>query len=337
VVVGLAADTALDLLPAVHQHARRGLAARRIGRGRHGALRREHPIQGGHWMSTVRFGLDISTSAADGAEPVRAAKRAEELGFDFVSASDHPCGDSPSFETWTMLTWIAASTSRVGIASRVLGVPYRAPAMVAKMAESLDRLSGNRLILGLGAGYSDDEFRAFGLGVPTPREKVDGLAEAITVIRGLWTEPDFSFDGRIHHTDHADLEPKPARAIPIWLGTFGPRALAVTGRLADGWIPSHGYVAIDQVLTMRSRVLEAARDAGRDPAELTCAYNVSVRIDAAAARDPDMVTGSVDAVVDQLTSFIGLGFTTLNLMPLGPDTDHQTELLAAEVIPALRA
>jgi alkanesulfonate monooxygenase SsuD/methylene tetrahydromethanopterin reductase-like flavin-dependent oxidoreductase (luciferase family) len=287
-------------------------------------------------MSTVQFGINVSTSAADGADPVRDATRAEGLGFDFVSASDHPCGDSPSFETWTMLTWIAASTSRIGIATRVLGVPYRAPAMVAKMAESLDRLSGGRLILGLGAGYSDDEFRAFGLGVPTPREKVDGLAEALTVIRGLWTEPDFSFDGRIHHTDHADLEPKPARRIPVWLGTFGPRALAVTGRLADGWIPSHGYVPMDEVIVMRTRVLDAARDAGRDPAQLTCAYNVSVRIDPTAEADPDIVTGSVDSVVEQLAGFIDLGFSTLNLMPRGPDIAEQTEVLATKVIPALR-
>ena len=241
-----------------------------------------------------------------------------------MSASDHPCGDSPSFETWTMLTWIAASTSRIGIATRVLGVPYRAPAMVAKMAESLDRLSGGRLILGLGGGYSDDEFRAFGLGVPTPREKVDGLAEAITVIRGLWTERDFSYDGSIHRTEHANLEPKPARAIPVWLGTFGPRALGVTGRLADGWIPSHGYVPVDEVIAMRTRVLDAARDAGRDPAELTCAYNVTVRVDASAGPDAETVTGSVDSVVEQLAGFIGLGHPPPTPTPRSPHIPEQT-------------
>src|SRR5438105_4714442 len=115
------------------------------------------------------FGLNVSTSAESGADPVRDALLAERLGFDYVSASDHPCGSRPSYETWTMLSWIAARTSRIKIATRVLGVPYRPPAMVAKMAETLHRLSGNRLILGLGGGYSDAEFRAFGLPVPTPR------------------------------------------------------------------------------------------------------------------------------------------------------------------------
>lgn len=288
-------------------------------------------------MSTLQFGLNVSTSAAKGADPVTTALRAERLGFDFISVSDHPCGNQPSYETWTMLTWIAAATSRIGIASRVLGVPYRAPAMLAKMAESLERLCGGRLILGLGGGGSDDEFRAFGLGVPAPRDKVDGLAEAITVIRGLWTQPAFTFAGRIHRTDAADLEPKPARRIPIWLGTFGPRALQVTGRLADGWIPSHGYMTLEELSVMRARVLDAARSAGRDPDEITCAYNVPVRVTDDPEHDPDDVSGSVEALADQLAGFVNLGFSTLNLMPQGPDVAEQTELLATQVIPAIRA
>src|SRR5206468_1605420 len=104
-------------------------------------------------------------------------------------------------EVWTMLTWIAARTSRVGIATRVLGIPYRPPAMVAKMAATLDLLSGGRLILGLGGGYSDEEFRAFGLGVPTPREKVDGLEDAIRIAQGLWTQSEFTFEGTRYRTE----------------------------------------------------------------------------------------------------------------------------------------
>jgi probable F420-dependent oxidoreductase len=288
-------------------------------------------------MTILQFGLNISASVTERADPVAAAQRAEALGFDFVSASDHPGSSSPNFETWTMLTWIAAATSRIKIATRVLGLPYRPPAMVAKMAETLDRLSGGRLILGLGAGHSDDEFRRFGLNVPTPRDKIDGLAEAITVIRGLWTETEFSFAGRIHQTEQADFEPKPAHPIPIWLGTFGPRALRVTGRLADGWIPSHGYVALDELPAMRARVLEAARAAGRDPAGFTCAYNVPVRIDGRAGSDPGLVSGSANAVVEQLASFAKLGFTTFNFMPQGPDVAEQTELITTEIIPALRS
>src|SRR5919198_6664926 len=109
-------------------------------------------------MAAIQFGLNISTTADQGADPVGDAKRAEELGFDFVSSSDHPGTSSPNYETWTMLSWIAASTSRIGIATRVLGVPFRPPALLAKMAATLDALSGGRLILGLGGGSGDDEF-----------------------------------------------------------------------------------------------------------------------------------------------------------------------------------
>jgi alkanesulfonate monooxygenase SsuD/methylene tetrahydromethanopterin reductase-like flavin-dependent oxidoreductase (luciferase family) len=284
----------------------------------------------------LQFGLSIPADASPGADPVALARRAEDLGFDFVSSSDHPCGREPSYEAWTMLAWIAASTSRIKVATKVLGVPYRNPAMVAKMAESLDRLSGGRLILGLGGGYSDEEFRAFGLGVPTPAEKVDGLAEAIAVIRGLWSRPAFTFDGRYHRTTEADLEPKPAHHIPVWLGTFGPKALALTGRLADGWIPSLGHVSADELIVMRDRVLAAARAAGRD-GEVTCALNLQVQVDEHPDADPSVVAGPPGAVAERLTWFARAGFTALNFIPAGRPYDEQTERLAREVLPTVNA
>jgi alkanesulfonate monooxygenase SsuD/methylene tetrahydromethanopterin reductase-like flavin-dependent oxidoreductase (luciferase family) len=288
-------------------------------------------------MTNLLFGLAVSPSAAEGADPVRDAVAAEELGFDFVSASDHPCGRQPTYEVWTMLAWIAAATSRIRIATRVLGVPYRPPAMVAKMAETLDRLSGGRLILGLGGGYSDEEFRAFGLRVPSPRDKVQGLEEAIGIIRGLWSEPEFSFTGRLYHTDRADLEPKPDHRIPVWLGTFGPRALALTGRLADGWIPSHGFAPPDEASAMRRRILAAARDAGREQADITCAYHIQVHVGDRVDPASGVVAGPAEAVAGQLIGFVGLGFTALSLAPVGPDPAVQASRLAEEVMPAVRA
>ncbi|MCF6476398.1 LLM class flavin-dependent oxidoreductase [Nonomuraea sp. MG754425] len=284
----------------------------------------------------MRIGLNISTSAAPGADPVADARRAEELGFDFVSASDHPCTAHPSHETWTMLSWIAAATTRIEIATRVLGVPYRNVAMVAKMSETFDRLSGGRLILGLGGGYSDEEFRAFGMPVPTARQKVDGLAEAVQIIRGLWSEESFTFKGHHHHTEHARIEPKPARRIPIWLGTFGPRALAVTGRLADGWIPSYSFAGPGEITAMRERLLAAARQAGRAPEEITCAYNIAIRVDEHAKPAVGTLAGSPSLLIDTLRGFQDLGFSVLNFMPVGDAPDEQAERLAREIVPALR-
>jgi alkanesulfonate monooxygenase SsuD/methylene tetrahydromethanopterin reductase-like flavin-dependent oxidoreductase (luciferase family) len=288
-------------------------------------------------MTAMLFGVDLSTSAAPGADPVRDARQAERLGYDFVSASDHPCGTHPTYETWTMLSWVAAATSRIQVATRVLGVPYRPPAIVAKMAETLDRLSGGRLILGLGGGYSDDEFRAFGLGVPSPRDKVDGLQEAVSITRGLWSQRGFTYEGRLYRTDGADLEPKPDRRIPIWLGTYGSRALALTGRLADGWVPSLGFAPPERVTVMRERVLASAREAGRHPDDITCAYNLQVRVDERNGTAPSVVSGPPGAVAEQLAGFVRLGFTAMNLVPVGLDREAQVERLAREVIPEVRA
>jgi alkanesulfonate monooxygenase SsuD/methylene tetrahydromethanopterin reductase-like flavin-dependent oxidoreductase (luciferase family) len=291
----------------------------------------------GEKVSETAFGLSIAPSVAAGTDPVASARMAEDLGFDFVSASDHPCGTQPTYETWTLLSWIAAATSRIRVATRVLGVPYRNPAMTAKMAETFSRLSGGRLILGLGGGYSDDEFRAFGLGTFAARDKVDGLGEAVVITRGLWSQREFSFDGRLHRTDRAELEPKPLQPIPIWLGTFGDRALQLTGQLADGWIPSYGDRPLQQYKSMRERVLTAARDAGRDPAAVTCALHLQAQIGDRAGADPSLVAGPPAAVTEQLLAFTAIGFTAFSVNLTGPGLREQAEKFAFEVIPAVRA
>jgi probable F420-dependent oxidoreductase len=287
-------------------------------------------------MSEMLFGVSVSTSAIRGADPVAEARRAEDLGFDFVSASDHLHGEAPTFEPWTMLSWIASATSRIRMATRVLAVPYRNPAVVAKMAETFDRLSGGRLILGLGGGYMDEEFRAFGLGERSPRDKVDGLEEAIRIARGLWSEPAFTFEGRLSRAEGAELEPKPDHRIPMWLGTYGPRALDLTGRLADGWIPTLELAPPERVAAMRERVLTAAADAGRRPDEITCVYNLDVRVDERAEEPPSVVSGSPDAVAERLLGFRRLGFTAFSFLPVGEDREEQAERLAREVLPAIR-
>jgi alkanesulfonate monooxygenase SsuD/methylene tetrahydromethanopterin reductase-like flavin-dependent oxidoreductase (luciferase family) len=285
----------------------------------------------------MMVGLGVSPSVARGADPVAVARRAEELGLDFVSVPDHLHGDAPTFETWTLLCWIAAATTRIKVMSRVLAVPYRNPAVVAKMAESLHRLSGGRLILGLGGGYSDEEFRAFGIRVPSRRAKIDGLEDAIRIARELWSRREATVDGRVHRTDGATIEPKPSTRIPLWLGTYGPRALEVTGRLADGWIPSLGFAPPDVARAMRDRVRDAARRAGRNPDDVRCIYNVLVRVgDRPADGADDIVSGSPDEVAERLLGFMRMGFGDVNLMPTGPGQDEQVERLAREVIPMLR-
>jgi alkanesulfonate monooxygenase SsuD/methylene tetrahydromethanopterin reductase-like flavin-dependent oxidoreductase (luciferase family) len=283
-----------------------------------------------------RFGVSIVPSATGRSDPVEQARRAEELGFDLVSIWDHPHGANPSFETWTLMTWIAARTTRIHVASNVLGLPLRLPALTAKMAETLDRLSDGRLILGLGSGGGDAEFAGFGAPVRTPAEKVQALEEGLAVIRGVWAESPFTYQGRHYRNDAGLLEPKPSHRIPVWLGTYGPKALDLTGRVADGWIPSMGPLPVRQVASKMETVRRAAEQAGRDPDSLDYAYNVSVRIGGPPADDPDRrIAGEPDEIVERLLELVDLGFTVLNFS-VGGRRDEQQERLASEVVVPLR-
>jgi len=284
----------------------------------------------------TRFGVSIVPSASGRSDPVAEARRAEELGFDLVSIWDHPVGDRPSFETWTLLTWIAARTQRIGLATNVLGLPFRLPALTAKMAETLDRLSGGRVTLGLGGGGNDREIAGLGGPVRTPGEKVEALEEGLEIVRGVWSRTPFSLDGRHYRMEDAAIEPKPGRPIPVWLGTYGPRALELTGRLADGWIPSMPYLPPRVARSRMDVVRAAAERAGRDPDGLDYAYNVGVRVGGPPPDDPErQVAGEPDEVVERLLELTELGFTVLNLW-LGGRRDEQLRRFGTEVMPALR-
>jgi alkanesulfonate monooxygenase SsuD/methylene tetrahydromethanopterin reductase-like flavin-dependent oxidoreductase (luciferase family) len=287
-------------------------------------------------MTDLIFGVGVPASAAPGADPVRLAQEAERLGFDFVSTADHPCGPDPSYETTIMLAWIAARTTSIKVASRVLGVPFRRPAMVGKLAASLDLLSGGRFILGLGAGYSDQEIAAAGGPALSPGEKIDSLAEAIQVIRAAWTQSGYTQEGRHHSVRDLIMEPKPVPPVPVWLGAFGPRALSVTGRLADGWIPSLGYMPVDDIPGMRHRIDAAALECGRQPQEIRSILNLGIRIGPDAQPQPDAVTGLPGQVVDQLREFLGFGFTGFNFLLSGPDQTAAMQQIAEDILPALR-
>jgi alkanesulfonate monooxygenase SsuD/methylene tetrahydromethanopterin reductase-like flavin-dependent oxidoreductase (luciferase family) len=286
-------------------------------------------------MKAPRFGISIIPSASGRSDPVAEAVHAEELGFDLVTVWDHPHGEHPSFETWTLMTWIAARTNRILVASDVLGLPLRLPALTAKMAESLDRLSNGRLILGLGGGGSDTEFAGYGAPERAPDEKVEALEEALTVIRGAWAEPAFTFQGRHYRTDGTLLEPKPAHSIPIWLGTYGPRARELTGRLADGWIPSLAYLPLPKARRSIADVRASAERAGRDPDDLDYAVNVGVRVGGPAPPDPDRrLGGEPDEIIEGVLEILDAGFTVVNIF-VGGRRDEQAERVAREIVPVV--
>jgi len=304
-------------------------------------------------MNSLLIGIGISDRAAPGDDPVADAVAAEALGYDFVSVFDHPVADAvtaeaigygvvsaaghpvrtyPTYETQTLLTWIAARTTRIAIVPRVLGVPFRRPALVAKAAESLQRLSRGRLILGLGAGYRDAEIRAVGGPEPAPGAKMDGLEDAVAIMRAAWAQSVVSYHGRVYSVDDLDLEPKPAEPIPIWLGAAGPRGLALTGRLADGWIPFLRFAGPERIPELLDRIRAASVAAGRPADAVRAVYSVPVRLDPRARRTAGVVAGSAADIVEQLHGFTELGFTGFDLMP----ARDQMRAVAEDVVPALR-
>jgi alkanesulfonate monooxygenase SsuD/methylene tetrahydromethanopterin reductase-like flavin-dependent oxidoreductase (luciferase family) len=282
------------------------------------------------------FGITVPSDT--GSDPAAEARRAEALGFDVVTVHRDVLHGAPAAaETWTLLTWVAAHTTRVALLPDVLALPNRHPAVLAKMAESLDRLTGHRLILGLGAGapMNDEALRALGLTVPTGGGRLEALEEAIDVIRGLWDTARFSYAGRHFTTVDGRLQPRPSRPIPIWIGAFGPRMLELAGRKADGWLPSMHLLPPPAAYESRRRVRVAAAASGRDPDSITCGYNVGVLVQQGARSTERTIAGGPAEVAEQLAELIAGGFTFLNLWP-ARDRAEQHDRLALEVLPLVR-
>jgi alkanesulfonate monooxygenase SsuD/methylene tetrahydromethanopterin reductase-like flavin-dependent oxidoreductase (luciferase family) len=156
--------------------------------------------------------------------------------FSTVWLSDHfQFHDEPSPESWTRLTWLAATFPHLRVGNMVLSQSYRNPGLLGVMAQTLQDLSGGRLILGLGAGWLEEEYRAFNYEYPSGGTRVAQLAETIELLRTLWTESPATYHGRWYRLQNARCE-RPDPPIPILVGTNGPRALKVVARLADWWV-----------------------------------------------------------------------------------------------------
>ena len=267
----------------------------------------------------IRFGTFVTPVNAPPQRPVELAVLSEELGFDLVTFQDHPY--QPRFhDTWTLLTWVAARTSRIGLAGNVHNLPLRPPAVLARAAASLDLLSGGRVNLGLGTGGFWDAIGAMGGERLTPGRAGDALDQALDVIRGLWDVTDrtpLRAGGDLHHVDGAKRGPAPAHPIPIWLGAYRPRMLSLVGRKADGWLPSAGYLQPGDLARGNAAIDEAALAAGRDPAAITRLLNVGP---GAGANDLARL-----ALQDGISVFV-----------VGGDDPDGMRRFAGEVAPAVR-
>jgi len=267
----------------------------------------------------LRFGAFVTPQADRPGDVVALARVAERAGLDLVTFQDHPYL-SKFLDTWTLVAWVAAQTERVLVAPNVLNLPLRPPAVVARAAASLDRLSGGRVELGLGAGNRWDAIEAMGGPRRSPGESVDALAEAIDVIRAIWdvSSGDVHVEGEHYRLGGAEPGPQPVHPIEIWLGAYKPRMLRLTGAKADGWLPSVPYLQAGDLERGNRAIDEAAAEVGRDPREIRRLLNIT----------PDL------ADVDRLLPLVlEQGISTFILVG---DDPQATERYGAETAPAVR-
>jgi alkanesulfonate monooxygenase SsuD/methylene tetrahydromethanopterin reductase-like flavin-dependent oxidoreductase (luciferase family) len=270
----------------------------------------------------LEFGVFVTPASQDAAGVVELATIADRSGLDLVTFQDHPY--QPRFlDTWTLLSFVAARTSRVRVAANVLNLPLRAPAVLARAVASLDILSGGRAELGIGAGAFWDGIEAMGGRRLGAGQSVDALEEAIDVIRSLWDveQPDGArFEGSYYRLDGAARGPAPLHDIRIWVGAYKPRMLSLTGRKADGWLPSLSYLEPGDLAAGNRAIDEAAAEAGRDPSEIRRLLNVP---------------GALAQSVEELVRFaIEDGIGTFILVT---DDANAVQMWASDVVPAVRA
>ncbi|PSL06878.1 hemerythrin HHE cation binding domain-containing protein [Haloactinopolyspora alba] len=279
------------------------------------------------------FGTFVPPSAQNADAVVKLAELTDELDLDVVSAQDHPY--QPSFlDTWTLLSVIAARTRNVSVVPNVVNLPLRPPAVLARSAAALDLLSGGRVELGLGAGAFGDAVAAMGGPRRTPGQSVEALGEAMDVLRALWTPgPAVRYHGTHYQLDGAKPGPAPAHPVGLWVGSYKRRMLELTGRAADGWLPSAPYAPPEQLAGMSRTIDDAAEAAGRSPAQIRRLYNVGGSFEGTGR---DFLQGPPAVWAEQLAELaLTEGFSGFVLIvDIGGD-DHLRRF-AEEVVPAVR-
>jgi F420-dependent oxidoreductase-like protein len=282
-------------------------------------------------------------------------RHAEATGWDGVYVADHFMGDGGVFgavtsahlEATAALTALAQATDRVRLGTLVLGNTYRHPAVVANWAAAVDRVSGGRLVLGLGAGWQANEHEQYGIDLPSPRERLERFDEACQVVRGLLTQPRTTVTGQHYQVTDALCEPKPLQErLPLLVGGKGDRMLGLVARHADEW----NMWGLPETLAERAAVLDRhCEKQDRDPATIRRSTQAFIRItdDAGEARDfvasvagRPAVAGPVDRFAEAVQGWrdVGIDEVIVPDLALG-DSAQRLEALDAiieQVAPLFR-
>jgi F420-dependent oxidoreductase-like protein len=285
----------------------------------------------------------------------------DQAGFDWLSVWDHfyeaPFldGNSACFETVSTLTLLAADTRTVRVGCLVFCISYRHPAVLAKALATIDHVSHGRLEVGLGAGWHEAEYRAYGIPFPAIGVRQDQLEEAIQIVRSLLTQESTTFTGKHFQVQNARCNPKPLQArLPLWIGGGGEqRTLRTAARYADGW--NLAYLS-PQVFRAKNQVLtQWCEKEGRDPATLTRTVNVGfyLKTDAAAAEaerqrfrsqwgplveqlEGGMLFGTPRQAVEQVGEYFEAGATRVTIALRAPFEWEALQGYIEDVLPAFR-
>jgi probable F420-dependent oxidoreductase len=284
----------------------------------------------------LRVGIKLSQDA-----PIESYKAiwkiADEARFDHCWAMDHLAtiggigDDKPIFDGWELLAAMAVATSHVRIGLLVTGITYRNPALLAKIATTVDHLSDGRLEFGIGAAWAANEHEMYGISGLDHR--VGLFSEGLQVMKSLWTEERTNFDGRYYKMSNAVANPKPVQKPypPIWVGSGGPTMLKLTARHADVWNASGGAGRdVEAAIPAAQQLDEACAAIGRDPNEIRRSVQIP------AGDDPN-------EIADRVRAFAEAGFTEVIIMLSGggmatsDDPVSTASMLAEKVLPQLRS
>jgi alkanesulfonate monooxygenase SsuD/methylene tetrahydromethanopterin reductase-like flavin-dependent oxidoreductase (luciferase family) len=284
----------------------------------------------------VKFSLWPANShaPADILEQVRVAEATDWHG---VWLADHympNTGDTTPargdiYECWGLLPALAAVTERIRIGSLVSPTSVHHPALLAKRAATIDRLSGGRMVLGLGAGWQINEHHAYGIELEPPGKRVSRFEESIQIVRSMLSAESTTFNGAYYQVTDAPCDPKPVQSpLPLLVGTRSPRMLRITARYADEW---NTWGAPGQAAVHRAAVMETCNKVGRDPSTMWTSVNALVDLDGnAPPPGRAALSGSAQQLIDQFGKYAELGFDEFILPDwnLGPDRSERADRLA---------
>ncbi len=285
----------------------------------------------------MRVGIQLPEVERDVRWPeyVALARAAEEAGFASIWLGDHLLyrdarGERGPWDVWTQLAGLAAVTERVALGPLVACTAFHPPAILARMAASVDEISGGRLVVGLGAGWNETEFRAFGLPFD---QRVSRFEEAFEIVRRLLAGERVTYDGRFHCVDDAVLLPPPARRPPLMVGANRPRMLAITLPHVDVWNTwyTHYGNTPDGFARLGADVTAAAERAGRDPAEVERSACVLVGLEGAEDQRPETAEPVDAAALPQHLRALADAGADEAILVLNPITDASIRDIAALV------